>query len=152
MNNKPILCLDFDGVIHSYTSGWQGPGIASDPPVEGALEFIVRSMKHFDVNVFSSRSNQLGGVLAMRKYLEEAFKKVCAHSPTPEWLLPEFGYSFKEESEKLRPDLVAYAIVRKIQFPAVKPPAFLTIDDRAITFTGEWPEPRTLLDFKPWNK
>lgn len=39
-----------------------------------------------------------------------------------------------------------------IEFPTHKPPAFLTIDDRAITFTGEWPDPKTLLDFKPWNK
>ena len=35
-----ILCLDFDGVIHSFTSGWRGAGIIPDPPVPGALDFI----------------------------------------------------------------------------------------------------------------
>ena len=38
---KPILCLDFDGVIHSYTSGWKGARIILDPPVPGALDFIL---------------------------------------------------------------------------------------------------------------
>ncbi len=37
---KPILCLDFDGVIHSYTSGWKGADVIPDPPVEGAMQFI----------------------------------------------------------------------------------------------------------------
>lgn len=34
-----------------------------------------------------------------------------------------------------------------------KPPAFLTIDDRALLFTGKFPDdPRKLLAFRPWNK
>jgi hypothetical protein len=37
---KPILCLDFDGVIHSYTRGWSGANVVSDAPVKGAFDFI----------------------------------------------------------------------------------------------------------------
>ena len=33
---------------------------------------------------------------------------------------------------------------------ATKPPAFLTIDDRAMLFTGTWPDAAELLAFKTW--
>ena len=33
---------------------------------------------------------------------------------------------------------------------ATKPPAFLTIDDRAMLFTGIWPNPDELLQFRTW--
>ena len=55
---SPILCLDFDGVLHSYTSGWKGARVIPDPPVEGAIDFLSRALDDFRVAVYSSRSHQ----------------------------------------------------------------------------------------------
>ena len=38
-----------------------------------------------------------------------------------------------------------------LSFPKEKPPAFVEINDRAITFTGTFPDMETLKAFKPWN-
>ena len=39
-----------------------------------------------------------------------------------------------------------------VKFPTEKPAAFVGIDDRVLTFTGEWPTIADLRAFKPWNK
>src|SRR5690348_6028067 len=65
MDNKPILCLDFDGVCHSYTSGWKGASVIPDPAVDGLFEFLEASKFDFDIQVISSRSHQEGGIEAM---------------------------------------------------------------------------------------
>ena len=128
MNNdlpegRPILCMDFDGVIHSYTSGWLGADVIPDPPVEGALEFLEEAVKHFEVCIFSSRSHQEGGIDAMRTWL---WKQIDGEE-YPDWFYD-------------------------IKFPKTKPPAFLSIDDRGFCFTGKFPDPKALLEFKPWHK
>lgn len=40
----------------------------------------------------------------------------------------------------------------KIEWPQEKPPAMVTLDDRAIRFTGEFPSMESLQAFKPWNR
>jgi hypothetical protein len=126
--NKPILCLDFDGVLHSYTSGWQGADVISDPPVPGSIAFLREAVKVFDVQIFSSRSHQEGGISAMRLWLMNSLA----------------GGDYHEMSS---PD---YAVMKSITWPTEKPPAFLTIDDRSLLFTGTWPEIKDLINFKPW--
>jgi hypothetical protein len=37
-----------------------------------------------------------------------------------------------------------------IQFPRWKPPAFVTIDDRALCFTGTFPPMQEVIAFKTW--
>src|SRR4051812_42173474 len=66
---KPILCLDFDGVIHGYHSGWKGMGIADDEPVAGTADWIEQVSEHFDIAIYSSRSKSLRGRRAMKRYL-----------------------------------------------------------------------------------
>lgn len=130
-----ILCIDFDGVLHSYTSGWKGPRTIPDPPVPGAIDWL-RSLLtdsdyvcamaprywDFDVQIYSSRSRYWGGRRAMKRWLGREFEKA--------------GYYWR--------------LIELIKFPTKKPPAFLTIDDRAVCFDGQFPDPKTLIAFKPW--
>ena len=66
-----ILCIDFDGVLHSYKSGWQGADVVSDEPVPGAIEWLTNLAKSnkYGIAIYSARSSQAGGIEAMRKWL-----------------------------------------------------------------------------------
>lgn len=130
--NKPILCLDFDGVLHSYLSGWKGADFIPDPPTPGAIAFLYEAIFAFDVQIFSSRSHQPGGIDAMMDWIAKCEADYWHSNPD----LP-------------RPRT---SLLLNITFPLEKPAAFLTIDDRALTFTGTWPSIESLQAFKPWNK
>lgn len=68
---KQTVIFDFDGVINSYTSRWQGADVISDPPVAGIKEAIAEIRKHYRVVVVSSRCYQPGGIEAINIWLEK---------------------------------------------------------------------------------
>jgi|KBSSwiStaDraftv2_1062776.scaffolds.fasta_scaffold00380_26 hypothetical protein len=119
-SKKPLLCLDFDGVLHMYTSGWSDVAHIADGPVPGAFDFIREAMDYFEVAIYSSRSAHPGGVEAMQKWFADNGLEA----------------EYRE----------------RLAWPIAKPAAYLSIDDRALQFSGSFPEPSRLLDFRPWNK
>lgn len=68
---KPTLILDFDGVLHSYETGWHGADVVADGPVPGAQEFCVDALEKFQVVIVSTRCSQPGGPQAIVNWLAE---------------------------------------------------------------------------------
>lgn len=141
----PIVAVDFDGVIHSYTSGWMGVANIPDPPVDGSIDALFRLLDAgFKVAIFSSRSASLRGRFAMKRWMSRAI--------TEHWLK---GGSLPSGVEaECWGD--AAGVYRKFHWPWFKPAALMTIDDRALTFNGDWShpdyQPDAIRSFKPWNK
>ncbi len=121
----PILCVNFDGVLHSYTSGWKGPRCIPDEPVPGAIEWLRSLLSDpeciccmapryldYDVRIYSNRSRCAGGRRAMKKWLKRWFNYYC------------FEPSIVDEL---------------LKFPKEKPPATIFIDDRVFQFEGRFP-------------
>ena len=68
---KKTVAFDFDGVIHSYTSGWLGAEVVPDPPVPGIKESIEALREvGYEVIVVSSRANTYEGARAISIYLK----------------------------------------------------------------------------------
>lgn len=144
----PTICVDFDGVIHSYERGWQN-GVIYGKVVPGFFEWAMQAHSAgLKLVVYSSRSKSLDGVNAMKTWLahqwspdEDPFDAGLIRVLLDErwWFMsgagpePSFALSFAHE----------------------KPAAWLTIDDRAIRFAGDWSDPALSADamraFKPWN-
>lgn len=48
------LCLDFDGVLHGYSRGWQG-GEIYDPPTDGCYDAVEQLAGEFELVVCTCR-------------------------------------------------------------------------------------------------
>lgn len=128
---KPILCIDFDGVIHSYERGWQD-GVIYGTVTPGFFEWVERVRGQFKLVIYSSRSKTVAGVTAMGQWL---------HQQRHAWI------KAGGQRDPVMP--------LEIEFAHEKPPAWLTIDDRAIHFTGDWTDQalsaEAMRAFRPWN-
>lgn len=108
---KKTLLIDLDGVLNTYTGGFQQNVI---PPIrEGAKEFLIELYADFDLKLFTTRDMQLA-----QKWLYDN----------------DLNYLFSEITN-------------------VKKPAWLIIDDRCLTFNGDYNKLiSNISKFKPWYK
>jgi hypothetical protein len=122
MKIQKIICIDFDGVLHSYKTGWCGANVIHDPPVQGAISWLISLLDDDTLKpvIYSARSCQAGGIDAMKT-----------------WLI-KHGLPAKYIDDKM------------LEFPHQKPAAWLTIDDRAFVFSGVFPSIEKITDFSSW--
>lgn len=130
-NYKPIICIDFDGVIHSYEAGWQ-EGELYGSVTTGFWKWAEEAAKLFKLVIYSARSTQ-------PEFAE----------PMMLWLV-EQRRLWRETGGQSGDDKLEF------EFAHEKPKAFLMIDDRALTFRGTWKarelDPTVMRAFKPWNR
>lgn len=111
---KKTIAIDFDGVIHKYSKGWQN-GAIYDNPVKGVHEALINLMKDYAVYIFTTR-NTLDVVNWMNINFwgdgEMGFKTIPIPEDVKFWQGTELGVSNR------------------------KLPAIAYIDDRGIRFTN----------------
>lgn len=135
MTDRKIISVDFDGVLHHYAS-WKGATVIDGPPVPGAIEWLVSVIEdeRFEVHVFSSRSKSNAGRSAMWDWVES---RILEH-----WREHRGGDSNQ-----------AFELSDCIQWPARKPPAHISVDDRGWRYEGgAFPDLDAMADFRPWWK
>lgn len=128
---KKIIAVDFDGVLHSFSSGWQGARTISDLPTDGAVEWLKHLIRrphlpvrccpeyHIKVVIYSARLYHWGGKRAIKKWL---------------WL---WGLTKQE--------------ISMLGFVRQKPVCQFILDDRVVCFRGKFPSDHEIINFRPWH-
>lgn len=119
-----VLCIDFDAVIHGYSHGWKD-GSIYDEPVEGAKEALEELIDSgYEVLIYSTRCN-------------------------PEYLEPGDPDRVEAVKDYLKKHNIPYSKIHT----GSKPKAFAYIDDRAISFRGDWKDTLEKVKvFETWNR
>jgi hypothetical protein len=126
------IAVDFDGVIHRYSRGWQG-GAIYDGAVPGAIEGLMRLLlAGYRVVIFTTRCNEAD-------FPDNGGQREAIY----EWLMAESHKVFDPPNGSWPCDPVfrktwsASRFAAAIEVTALKPSAIAYIDDRGIRFT-DW--------------
>ena len=99
------VVFDFDGVIHSYTSGWKGEDVIPDAPVPKIKEAIKQIREAgYEVVVVSTRCATSKGMKAVKEYLannEIAVDRICKEKPPAIVYIDDRAICFDGNSDEL---------------------------------------------------
>jgi hypothetical protein len=110
-NFRKTICVDFDGVLHGYSKGWQGGEIYDVPKPASADGMKMLLDAGFEVVIYSTR--------CYNRTINGVFQK----------------NQVKEMTDWLNKFSIPYS---RIHEGSEKPICVLFIDDNAYRFLGDW--------------
>lgn len=111
---KQTVVFDFDGVIHSYTSGWKRSTCIPDPPVPG-IEKALKDIHDagYEVVIVSTRCDSIFGRVAIENWLDlyglSVFvDRVCKEKPPAIVYIDDRAICFDGHPENLLGKIKAF--------------------------------------------
>ena len=104
---KQTVVFDFDGVIHSYTSGWKGTLEIPDPPVKGIKESLKEIHEAgYEIVIVSTRCAYPNGGEAMYDWLKKYdltpyVDRIVPHKPPAIVYIDDRAICFDGDSKSL---------------------------------------------------
>lgn len=92
---KKTLAIDFDGVIHQYSKGWQD-GSIYDRPMPGARQALTRLKQKFKIVIFSRRAVHQG-TKEIEKWLKKykmPYDRITKIKPRARWYIDDRAIRF----------------------------------------------------------
>lgn len=108
---RRTVCLDFDGVLHSYRSGWCGAEVIPDPPIHGTKESVAFLRQQYRIVVLSSRCHTEAGRKAVTAWLEKhdiVVDEVCEHKPPAHVYVDDRAVRFRGNWDDLVADIRSF--------------------------------------------
>ena len=147
------ICIDFDGVLHSFVTGWKGPSRIEDLPIPGAMQFLGMLVQQgYQPVIFSvQRSSTFSGRNAMKAWVFDTMYDECYKIPpgTPmhDWRWRIINGFTSEDSFDVQVFNAIKRFIKKLQFPKHLPACYAAVSTRAIHFDGEFPTVEQLKTF-----
>jgi adenylylsulfate kinase len=97
LDKKKTVSIDFDGVIHRYSNGFQGLDNAYDPPMDGAKESIESLVSEgYCVKILSSRPKETIYKWLKHYRMDHLIDEVSNHKFPATIYIDDRGYHFKD--------------------------------------------------------
>lgn len=97
----PTVAVDFDGVLHDYSRGWQGGECYGDP-LPGAKAALIELSKRYDLVVFTARHDLPAVQEWLRKHrFAHFFKDVTNRKPQAKIYLDDRAVRFSSWEQAL---------------------------------------------------
>lgn len=96
LDKRKTISIDFDGVIHKYSKGFQGVDNAYDPPMEGAIESIEKLYNEgYILKILSSRPKEVIYPWLEKYGLSKYIKEVSNYKFPATVYIDDRGFLFK---------------------------------------------------------